>query len=68
MIKILRMILVMTIIMMILMAMVTVMMMIIMMMIIIVFKLHLIQYFLLLDNHTPLCKVAYNWLSATLTI
>ena len=32
------------------------------------FKLHLIQYFLLCYNHTLLCKVAYNWLSATLAI
>ena len=31
-------------------------------------KLHLIQYFLLCYNHTPLCKVAFNWLSATLAI
>ena len=32
------------------------------------FKLHLIQYFLLCYNHTPLCKVAYKWRSATLAI
>ena len=32
------------------------------------FKLHLIQYLLLHFNHAPLCKVAYNWLSAALTI
>ena len=33
------------------------------------FKLHSIQYYYLLRyNHTPLCKVAYNWLSVTLTI
>ena len=34
----------------------------------IIFQTSFNSIFLLRYNHTPLCKVAYNWLSATLTI